>query len=110
MADSRPLEFAMRREGMEHALDGGLWFHRHLHSDEPMAHIVSSDKQLLLRVGRVLGMRPQWLQYKPLKQPRSGRRVPAWHWDLRGLYLAAGLELVGAEVETGDEVGVGPPS
>ncbi len=110
MADARPLEFAMRREGMEHALDGGLWFHRHVHNGEPMAHIVSSDKQLLLRVGWLLGMRPQWLQYKPLKHPRSSRRVSAWHWDLRGQYLDAGLELVGAEAEAGDEVGVGPPS
>ncbi len=110
MADSMPLEFARRRDGMEHALDGGLWFHRHLHNGEPMAHLVSADKQLLLRVGRLLGMRPQWLQHKPLKHPHSRRRVPAWHWDLRGSYLGAGLELVGAEVEAGGEVGVGPMS
>ena len=110
MADVRPLEFAMRREGMEHALDGGLWFHRHVYNGELMAHMVSSDKQLLLWVGRLLGMQPQWLQYKPLKHPRSSRRVPAWHWDLRGQYLDAGSELVGPEVAAGDEVGVGPLS
>jgi hypothetical protein len=92
---------------MEHALDGGLWFHRHAHHGELMAHLVSSDKQLLLRVGRLLGMRPQWLQYKPLKNPRSNRRVQAWHWDLRGLYLDAGLKLVGPKVEAGGEARVG---
>jgi hypothetical protein len=27
------------------------------------------------------------LQYKPLKDPRTGERRPAWHWDLVGPYL-----------------------
>lgn len=66
------------------ALDGGVWFHRHVIYDEPMAHLVSADKERLLALGRTLGLRPEWLQYKPLKDPRTGRRVPAWHWDVWG--------------------------
>jgi len=49
-----------------------------------MVHLVSADKQRLLAVGRELGMQAAWLQYKPLKDPRTGERVPAWHWDVRG--------------------------
>jgi hypothetical protein len=49
-----------------------------------MAHLVSSDKERLLAVGRTLGFHADWLQYKPLKDPRSGQRVPAWHWDVLG--------------------------
>jgi hypothetical protein len=49
-----------------------------------MAHIVSANKDRLLAVGRGLGFQPDWLQYKPLKDPRTGRRVPAWHWDVWG--------------------------
>lgn len=80
---------------MRHALSGGLWFHRHVHRGEPMAHLVSSDKSLLLKAGETLGMQPEWLQYKPLKDPDTGKRVEAWHWDLRGRYLALGLRLTG---------------
>jgi hypothetical protein len=69
---------------MRFALNGGVWLHRHNHYDEPMVHLVSSDKQLLLVLGKVLGMRSGWLQYKPLKDPDSGIRVPAWHWDIWG--------------------------
>ncbi len=47
-----------------------------------MAHLVSADRDRLLAVGRRFGLHPTWLQYKPLKDPRSGERVPAWHWDL----------------------------
>ncbi len=97
-AMSEMLEFAKRREGMMHALDGGLWFHRHNHDGEPMAHLVSSDKQLLLRAGERLGMRAEWLQYKPLKEPRTATRVDAWHWDLRGWSLDVGLRLVSEKV------------
>ncbi len=60
-----------------------------------MAHLVSSDKQLLLMAGERLEMEPRWLQYKPLKHPDTGRRIDAWHWDLRGRYLALGLRLAG---------------
>ena len=52
-----------------------------------MAHVVSSDQAVLFAVGRELGLRPEWLQYKPLKDPRTGIRVPAWHWDLGGSKL-----------------------
>jgi hypothetical protein len=49
-----------------------------------MAHVVSSDRDALLSVGRALDLQPAWLQYKPLKDPRTGQRVLAWHWDLWG--------------------------
>ena len=49
-----------------------------------MVHLVSSDKERLLEVGRALGLHPRWLQYKPLKDPDTGVRVPAWHWDVLG--------------------------
>ena len=41
-------EFLKRREGMLHALGGGLWLHRHVYRGEPMAHLVSSDRELLV--------------------------------------------------------------
>jgi hypothetical protein len=69
---------------MCHALDGGIWLHRHRLDGEPMAHVVSADRERLLEWGRLLGMQPRWLQYKPLKDPRTGARVEAWHWDLVG--------------------------
>jgi hypothetical protein len=70
------------------ALDGGVWFHRHKLRGEPMAHLVSADRARLLEVGAVLGLAPTWLQYKPLKDPRTGERVAAWHWDVLGAFLA----------------------
>ena len=72
---------------MCHALDGGVWLHRHRIRDEPMVHLVSADRDRLLAVGEVLGMQPRWLQYKPLKDPRTGVRVAAWHWDVWGARL-----------------------
>ncbi len=60
-----------------------------------MAHLVSSDKKSLLLAGKRLGMKPDWLQHKPLKDPDTGQRVDAWHWDLRGTYLTLGLRLAG---------------
>lgn len=78
-------EFAQRRDGMIHALSGGLWMHRwHLSDGRPMAHLVSSDKEALLAWGAANGMQAHWIQDKPLKDPRTGQRVPAWHWDLLG--------------------------
>ena len=49
-----------------------------------MVHLVSVDKEGLLALGDTLGLRPEWLQYKPLKDPRTGMRVAAWHWDVWG--------------------------
>jgi hypothetical protein len=47
-----------------------------------MAHLVSANREALLAIGRELGLQPAWLQYKPLKDPRTAERQPAWHWDL----------------------------
>src|SRR5438034_258491 len=80
-------EFARRREGMCFALDGGVWLHRHRLRGEPMVHLVSADKERLLALGRRLDLHQAWLQYKPLKDPRTGIRVPAWHWDVWGSRL-----------------------
>ncbi len=87
---------------MTHALDGGLWLHPFVLRGEPMAHLVSSDRQALLSVGRRLGLDPAWLQHKPLKHPRTGTRVDAWHWDLRGRYLELAVELVVPAEESPD--------
>jgi hypothetical protein len=69
------------------ALDGGVWLHRWRVRGEPMAHLVSTDRDRLLVLGRDLGFSPDWLQYKPLKDPRTGERVAAWHWDVLGSRL-----------------------
>jgi hypothetical protein len=66
------------------ALDGGVWLQRWRYRGEPMVHLVSADRERLLALGRDLGFHPDWLQYKPLKDPRTGQRVPAWHWDVLG--------------------------
>jgi hypothetical protein len=81
------LEFPRRRDGMIHAMDGGLWLHRHVWKGHPMAHLVSTDRQRLLEYGRAVGLPERRLQYKPLKDPRTGERREAWHWDLVGEYL-----------------------
>jgi hypothetical protein len=80
-------EFRRRADGFRHALSGGLWLHRFRLNGEPMAHLVSSDRNRLLEVGRRLGLKAEWLQDKPLKHPDHSRRVAAWHWDLLGRYL-----------------------
>ena len=77
-------EFEKRKEGMIYGLSGGLWLHRWSIRGRPMAHLVSSDRELLLQWGAANGMDPGWIQYHPLKDPRTGRRVEAWHWDLLG--------------------------
>lgn len=92
-------EFRRRREGMQYALAGGLWLHRFRLNGEPMAHLVSSDRSLLLAAGRLIGMSESWLQYKPLKDPLTGERVEAWHWDLLGPRLEAALERAADPVE-----------
>jgi hypothetical protein len=80
-------EFERRYDGMVHAMDGGLWLHRHVWKGRPMAHLVSTSKTLLLEYGAFIGISPDRLQYKPLKDPRTGIRRDAWHWDLGGPYL-----------------------
>lgn len=80
-------EFEKRREGMIHAMDGGLWMHFHVWQGRPMAHLVSTDREKLLAYGRAVGIPAGRLQYKPLKDPRTGERREAWHWDLGGPYL-----------------------
>lgn len=80
-------EFDKRKEGMTYAMDGGLWLHRHVYRGQPMAHLVSTDRQKLLDYGREVGLPPERLQYKPLKDPHTGLRREAWHWDLVGRFL-----------------------
>lgn len=75
-------EFPRRRDGVVHALRGGLWLHRWRLDGKPMAHLVSSDREALLVWGAANGMDARWLQFKPLKDPATGQRVPCWHWDL----------------------------
>ena len=87
---SRYLEFADRRAGMLYAMDGGLWLHRHVWKGRPMAHLVSVNRELLLEYGRAVGLPADRLQFKPLKDPRSGIRRDAWHWDLVGAFLPPG--------------------
>lgn len=54
-----------------------------------MAHLVSTDRERLLAYGRVVGLPEARLQFKPLKDPRTGARRDAWHWDLVGRFLPA---------------------
>lgn len=81
------IEFAKRRDGMIHAMDGGLWLHRHVWFGTPMAHLVSTDREKLLAYGAHVGLPAYRLQEKPLKDPRTGARREAWHWDLVGRFL-----------------------
>ena len=52
-----------------------------------MAHLVSTDREQLLAYGRQVGLPAERLQFKPLKDPRTGLRRDAWHWDLVGRFL-----------------------
>lgn len=88
MKEEQPYqEFDRRRNGMIFAMDGGLWLHRHRWKGHQMAHLVSTDREKLLAYGRAIGLSPERLQFKPLKDPRTGDRRNAWHWDLVGRYL-----------------------
>ena len=80
-------EFAKRLEGMIHAMDGGLWLHRHVWRGRPMVHLVSTDRERLLAYGAAIGIPAERLQYKPLRDPRTRVRREAWHWDLGGPVL-----------------------
>jgi hypothetical protein len=59
---------------------------------------VSADRAALLAAGCVLDMPEVWLQYRPLRDPRSRQRVDAWHWDLRRERLARALALAAPKV------------
>jgi hypothetical protein len=72
---------------MTHAMSGGLWLHRHIWMGRPMAHLVSSNRELLVAYGLAVGLNPGRLQYKPLRDPRDEIRRDAWHWDLVGPWL-----------------------
>jgi hypothetical protein len=72
---------------MMYAMDGGLWLHRHVWKNRRLAHLVSTNRELLLRYGAAVGLSADRLQFKPLKDPRTGQRRDAWHWDLGGPYL-----------------------
>lgn len=91
-------EFGHWRAGLIHALEGGIWLHRFTLQGEPWAHLVSADRDRLLAAGRRLGLPARWLQYRPLKDPRSGDRVEAWHWDLRREPLRRALALAAPRV------------
>lgn len=80
-------EFRSRRQGMIYAMDGGLWLHRHFWKGRRLAHLVSTNRELLLAYGRIVGLSAERLQFKPLKDPRTGVRRDAWHWDLGGPVL-----------------------
>lgn len=80
-------EFMSRREGMIYAMNGGLWLHRHRWKGRPMAHLVSTNRVLLLAYGERMGIPAERLQFKPLKDPRTAIRRDAWHWDLGGPFL-----------------------
>lgn len=80
-------EFAQRIDGMCHAMDGGLWLHFHVWLGRPMAHLVSTNRLVLLEYGAFVGLAAGRLQDKPLRDPRTRDRRPAWHWDLGGPYL-----------------------
>ena len=69
------------------AMDGGLWLHRHVYRGRAMAHLVSTDRAILVLYGRAVGLPSNRLQFKPLKDPRTGVRRDAWHWDLLGPFL-----------------------
>jgi hypothetical protein len=72
---------------MVYAMDGGLWLHRHVWKGRRMAHLVSVNRALLLEYGAIHGISADRLQFKPLKDPRTGVRRDAWHWDLVGRFL-----------------------
>lgn len=98
MAELTWRQFGLWRDGVRHALAGGLWLHPFELRGERWAHLVSADRDALLRAGARLDLDARWLQYRPLKDPRTGARVPAWHWDLRGDRLTLALRLAAPRV------------
>ena len=72
---------------MLHVMNGGVWLHRHVWQGRKMVHLISINRELLAEYGRALGVDRYQLQYKPLKDPRTGVRRDTWHWDLGGPVL-----------------------
>ena len=79
-----------------------------------MAHLVSADKARLLVYGASNGIPLDRLQFKPLKDPRTGARRDVWHWDLGGPCLPpplhqdpAVLEALGVSKSEGGPAPVG---
>jgi hypothetical protein len=52
-----------------------------------MAHLVSTDRERLIAVAVAMHFPVDRLQFKPLKDPRTGVRRNAWHFDLGGPFL-----------------------
>jgi len=97
------VEFESRRAGMIHAMDGGLWLHRHVWKGRAMAHLVSTDRARLVAYGLAVGLSEERLQFKPLKDPRTTERREAWHWDLMGRFLPPREREVVASDQRGTE-------
>jgi hypothetical protein len=80
-------EFERRWDGMVHAMDGGIWLHRHVWQGRLMAHLISTDRAKLVAYGERIGIGAERLQFHSLKDPRTGVRRDAWHWDIGGPLL-----------------------
>jgi len=52
-----------------------------------MAHLVSVDRARLIAVATDLHFPVERLQFKRLKDPRTGEHRDAWHFDLGGPFL-----------------------
>jgi len=74
-------EFERRMDGMLHAMDGGLWLHRHMWMGRAMAHLVSTSHARLIAVAVDIRFPVERLQFKRLKDPRTGLRRDAWLWS-----------------------------
>jgi hypothetical protein len=72
---------------MIHAMEGGLWLHRHVWNGRAMAHLVSTDRARLIAAATDIRFPVERLQFKSLKDPRTGLRREAWHFDLGGPFL-----------------------
>lgn len=52
-----------------------------------MAHLVSADREWLVNTAIEIRFPVERLQFKPLKDPDTGIRRDAWHFDLGGPFL-----------------------
>jgi len=68
-----------------------------------MAHLVSTNRDRLIEFGRTIGLPADRLQFKPLKDPRTGIRRNAWHWDLVGPDLPPSVPAVSASAGRRDD-------